>query len=243
MNVIITMAGDGKRFRDAGFDCPKYEIHAHGRTLFEWSMTSLSRFWQAGARAVFMARRNQGVPAFIAAHAQHCGISNFEVVEIDSLTDGQATTAMMAEGAIADAAAPVAIFNIDTYVDPDALRPESVRGHGWIPCFPGAGEGWSFASVADDDRVLQLREKVRISDWATVGLYHFASFALFRQVYQLHFAHTDGTEKGERYIAPMYNTLLALHPDVHIERLPLDAVIPLGTPAELEAFKQQRPPA
>ena len=44
MQMIITMAGLGTRFRKAGYDCPKYMIEARGKTLFEWSMDSLLDF-------------------------------------------------------------------------------------------------------------------------------------------------------------------------------------------------------
>ena len=44
MTVIITMAGLGSRFYKAGYDCPKYMIEARGKTLFEWSMDSLSGY-------------------------------------------------------------------------------------------------------------------------------------------------------------------------------------------------------
>ena len=44
MNLVITMAGLGTRFRKAGYTVPKYQIMAHGKTLFEWSMESLASF-------------------------------------------------------------------------------------------------------------------------------------------------------------------------------------------------------
>ena len=65
MIVIITMAGLGKRFRDAGWNVPKYQIEAHGRTLFAWSMLSLRRFWIARAQAVFVVQRGDKATEFI----------------------------------------------------------------------------------------------------------------------------------------------------------------------------------
>ena len=41
MDIIITMAGLGSRFRKVGYNCPKYMIEAKGKTLFDWSMDSL----------------------------------------------------------------------------------------------------------------------------------------------------------------------------------------------------------
>ena len=44
LTVLITMAGLGSRFRKVGYTVPKYQIEAHGKTLFEWSMESLKGF-------------------------------------------------------------------------------------------------------------------------------------------------------------------------------------------------------
>lgn len=44
MTIIITMAGMGMRFRNAGYTVSKYMIEAKGKTLFEWSMDSLLGF-------------------------------------------------------------------------------------------------------------------------------------------------------------------------------------------------------
>lgn len=244
MNVIITMAGNGRRFRDAGYDCPKYEIVAHEKTLFEWSMRSLHHFWKMGAHAVFVTQREHDAEPFIQRLAPQCGIAQAKVIQVTGVTDGQATSALLAGTAIEDKSAPVVIFNIDTYVDPAYLHPEEMVGQGWIPCFPGKGDGWSFAKTGEGNRVIELREKVRISEWATIGLYHFASFELYEQLYAEHFAHAAGMEKGERYIAPMYNTLIKRGEafPVHIAQLPYESVIPMGTPAELTQFLTMNPP-
>jgi hypothetical protein len=48
-NIVITMAGRGSRFTAAGYTMPKYEIMAHGASLFDWSRwaspTSASSSW------------------------------------------------------------------------------------------------------------------------------------------------------------------------------------------------------
>jgi hypothetical protein len=111
------------------------------------------------------------------------------------------------------------------------------RGDGWIPCFPAQGEHWSFARANGNRRVIETAEKRRISPHATVGLYWFRSFELFEDTYRRHFAN-GGAEKGERYIAPMYNTLIARQGAVYLSVIPAESVHPLGTPEEVEAFRR-----
>ncbi len=238
-NVIITMAGFGRRFLEAGYSGPKYRLVAHGRTLFAWSIVSLRSFIEEGARFTFVVRAADESEAFIRKEAGALGIASAAVLEIDAPTDGQATTALLAGDSLADPTAPIAIYNIDTFVHPGSLPASAVRGAGWIPCFPGKGDAWSFVDADASGRARNVREKQRISPHATIGLYYFSSFVLYKDVYRRHVE----LDAKERYIAPMYNTLIADGADVFIHSLPYEAVIPLGVPADLERFTARTPPA
>lgn len=239
--VAITMAGMGSRFTKAGYTCPKYEIEVLGRPLFDWSMDALSAFRDSGWSFHFATRRGTGAPDFLAGRCASLDIPMGSVLELDGVTDGQATTALLlAERA--DPAAPFLIFNIDTYVRPGAMRPDQVpmEAVGWVPCFPGPGDGWSFARIDATGRALELREKVRISPHATVGLYWFSSAKTYIETYHDFFGQ-GGEEMGERYVAPMYNHLIAQGAHVHVSLLALDDVGMLGTPEQVAAFAAASP--
>jgi len=242
MNVIITMAGLGKRFRDAGYDCPKYEIVVHGKTLFYWSMLSLRSFIEAKANFIFVVRKEDNARIFIEQQSHLANIHTHQILEIDELTDGQATSALLGGSLITQPELPFIVYNIDTFVHPSSIVIKDIKGNGWIPCFPGKGDGWSFAKVDNDNRVLDLREKVRISDHATIGLYWFSSFTLYQDIYLDYYSNPANIEKGEKYIAPMYRDMLNKGLDVYIHNVPFDAVSPLGTPAEVQQFISHEPP-
>lgn len=236
VSVIVTMAGFGRRFLDAGYTIPKYQIVVHDRSLFAWSMLSLRSFVEAGARFVFVVRSADGADDFIRDEARGLGIGAIEIVGLDAPTIGQAATALHAGQALVDTAAPMLIYNIDTFVHPRALPAGAVRGDGWIPCFPGAGEAWSFAAADADGRVSEVREKRRISPHATVGLYYFASFDRYADVYRRHYPDRARLEQGEAYVAPLYNTLIADGGAVYIHPVAARDVVPLGVPGEVERF-------
>jgi hypothetical protein len=234
--VAITMAGLGSRFRKAGYDMPKYHIPALGRPLFDWSMLSLTAFIQAGWRFRFAALRIDNAVPFITERCAALGIDVDTIMELDALTDGQATTAMrLLDGAPSEA--PITIFNIDTYISPEHIGPEQIGANvdGWLPCFPGQGDGWSFARTDETGRVVELREKQRISSHATTGLYYFSTAGLYREVYDTYFL-SGGEEKGERYIAPMYNKLISDGRLVMIHHVPLSEMGMLGTPEQVAEF-------
>jgi NDP-sugar pyrophosphorylase family protein len=240
--AIITMAGFGRRFAEAGYRVPKYRIVVHGRSLFAWSMLSLRSFIEDGVSFVFVARADDGAADFIRAEAKALGIGSAVVVELSAPTDGQATTAMAAAPGVADKDAPILIYNIDTFVHPSALDAGAVRGDGWIPCFRAEGDAWSFAAADVAGRVSEVREKVRISPHATVGLYWFSSLELYGDVYARHYADPANLEKGERYVAPIYNTLIGDGRPVYIYDVPVASVIPLGVPSDVERFRSEAPP-
>ncbi len=240
--VVVTMAGLGSRFRAAGYSVAKYRIEVHGRTLFAWSMESLRRFWDVGATAVFVALAQDDAGEFVDAQATELGIVDHHLIELPSLTDGQATSALYGLDVVGDST-PVLVYNIDTFVEPRALDPAALRGDGWIPCFPGAGDAWSFVRADPVGRVLEVREKVRISPHATVGLYGFGSAELFRTTYEDFYAQAANVERGERYIAPMYNHLVAAGRELWMTEVAGDVVHPLGTPAEVDAFAGAPAPA
>ncbi|MGF1626103.1 MAG: NTP transferase domain-containing protein [Alphaproteobacteria bacterium] len=239
--VVVTMAGEGRRFRDAGYTVPKFAVAVHGRTLLDWSLTSLQRFAAMGTRAIFVARAEEDPVAAIARACAAVGFANWSVVMLDRPTDGQATTVLAAEPALADPADRLLVWNVDTLVWPDALDPADFAGDGWLPCFPGLGDAWSFARADSSGLVAEVREKRRISGDATIGLYGFASWQAFRDAYADTYAASVPREAGECYVAPIYNAMIAAGKDVRLSRLPAHAVVPLGTPADVAAFAAAEP--
>jgi len=238
--VVITMAGEGSRFRQAGYTVPKYEIVVRGRTLFAWSMESLRSFIDAGCPFCFVARSHDNVRDFIAQECAVLGIRDFNVLTIDRLTDGQATTALLAGPCLASTSNPIAIYNIDTYVDPSGMDMGEIRGNGWVPCFPGEGDKWSFAAADETGLISELREKRRISPHATLGLYWFDSFARYVDAYSKYYSAPEKIEAKERYIAPLYNQLIEGGARIYLHHVPASLVFPLGTPEDVQAFSALR---
>lgn len=240
MQTVITMAGLGARFKKAGYTVPKYEIEVRGRSLFSWSMESLSGYDLPENDYYFIVRREDGARDFILKEWRSGGHdpNRATVIELDEPTDGQATTAMLA-AKVWKKEEPLLIYNIDTYVEAGQMKYEDISGDGFIPCFNAPGDHWSFVKVNDAGDATLVREKQRISDNCTLGAYYFSSCALYERLYDEYYRDGANMEKGEKYVAPLYNYMISKGMKVRICLVDPGCVHVLGTPEELEVFKKE----
>ena len=239
MNIVITMAGKGQRFIDAGYKVPKYMIKVKGKTLFEWSMESLTDFNDDDVKYIFIVRKEDNSKDFIKNKMNEIGVNNIEVCEIDNLTDGQATSAMIASKYWKEDD-ELFIYNIDTYVEAGEMKKSAIKGDGFIPCFHAEGDHWSFVKLNSEGEAVEIREKKRISDNCTIGAYYFKTCNLYESLYNEFYKDSKNIEKGEKYIAPLYNFLIEKGGKVEISIIDSEKVHVLGTPDELEEFKNQK---
>lgn len=239
MNIVITMAGLGSRFKKAGYTEPKYKIKVHNKTLFDWSMESLEAFNKdENVKYFFIVRKEDNSSEFIKEKMAQKGINNIEIIELDSLTDGQATTAMCAANKW-DKNDSLMIYNIDTYVEAGAMNEEQITGDGFIPCFNAEGDHWSFVKLDENGNAVEVREKTRISDNCTIGAYYFKTCNLYENLYNEYYSDNRNLEKGEKYVAPLYNYLIKQGGKVNISVIDNKKVHVLGTPEEVEVFRNQ----
>lgn len=221
----------------AGYTVPKYMIEAKGKTLFEWSMISLDGYKKDVDQYVFIAMRDEtlDIESFIKEKCQELGILNYHLILLDYLTDGQATTATLAEK-YWDREHALLIYNIDTYVEPGEMHSEELKGDGFIPCFKAEGDHWSFVRLNEQGQVVEIKEKQRISEYCTLGAYYFKTCGLYKQLYDEYYSGEKNLVKGEKYVAPLYDYLLSKGGEIYISDIAPEKVHVLGTPEELEYF-------
>jgi dTDP-glucose pyrophosphorylase len=240
IDIVITMGGLGSRFRKMGYNVPKYMIEAKGKTLFEWSMISLEGFAADVDRYIFIAMKDEtvDVESFIEAQCKKMKLPNYHVILLDYLTDGQATTASLAEE-YWDPEHALLIYNIDTYVESGEMNAAQLKGDGFIPCFQAEGDHWSFVRLDDAGKVAEIREKKRISNYCTLGAYYFRTCRLYKELYDEYYSKTQELVNGEKYVAPLYDYLLSKGGEIYISDIDPERVHVLGTPEELQAFLEE----
>jgi dTDP-glucose pyrophosphorylase len=234
MKIIITMAGFGSRFTKAGFDIPKYEINVLGKPLFEWSMSSLEAL--KDEHFIFIARNDDRSKIPLINLIKNSKIQKFDIKFIDFATNGQASTALQASDFLEDTD-EVIIFNIDTHIIPYTINKNDFSNtFGTIHTFKANGENWSFVKTDKLGNVIEVTEKIKISENASIGLYHFKNWSIFKKYYHKH-SNDIIKQYKEIYIAPIYNYILKDF-KVKIVQIPKENVFILGTPTEVEFFSK-----
>ncbi len=233
MNIVIPMAGAGSRFVDAGFKDPKPLLKAHGKTLLEWSVDSLPL--ELATRLVFIGlRAHQKTTSIEDLIQQRYKKHNPQFIWLDHVTRGQAETVMMAADLL-DKDKGLIIFNIDTAFESRNLVKllQDPAHDGVLGCFDSSEPRFSFARTDGAGNVLEVKEKVPISNHALTGFYHFAKCADFLQAAK---AAIDAsrTEKGEFYVAPLYTDLIAKGKRFVLDQVDCHWI--LGTPDEYRSF-------
>ncbi len=246
--IVIPMAGLSSRFFKAGYEQPKYMLEAHGETLFEHAVKSFQQYFKTEA-FLFIVRDVFNTEKFVAEKAKQLGIKKYFIKVLDFETRGQTETVFVGINDLLEnstsvsnlASTPVTIFNIDTFrphfVYPDDLN---LNQDSYLEVFIGSGENWSFVlpKNSTSTEVIETAEKRAISNLCCTGLYHFASISHFLDAYHYYLERTHLWEKGELYVAPLYNFLIQKKQSVHYHLIDDKDVIFCGVPCEYEAFKQ-----
>jgi dTDP-glucose pyrophosphorylase len=234
MNLVIPMAGRGKRFVEAGYKVPKFLLEAHGKTLLEWSVNSLPL--ELADRTVFIMLSEHEKDFQVANRIRqlYSDRTKLEFVFLDQTTRGQAETVLCAASVI-DPDSPLVIFNIDTMFKSPTLVNSllDTDADGVLGYFHSSDPRFSFAETDRFGNVIRVSEKDPISQNALTGFYHFRFASDFIDVAS-RCINEKRLTKGEFYVAPLYNQLLLRGSRLILDHAPVHHI--LGTPEEYERF-------
>jgi NDP-sugar pyrophosphorylase family protein len=241
ITILVPMAGTGQRFRAAGYETPKFALQAGGRTLMNWSLASLAALFERGRFLfAFCEEDNQDgrVADLISAECSSLGVSEVKLISLTRRTGGQAETAFLGL-AEETSEAPLFVWNIDTYVESRALIGIGNSDQNAVYCFE-CSQDRPYSWVRKDEShgyTLEVREKKKISNYASLGLYEFATTGLFRHAYLTTYGTRPSGSVGELYVAPLYNELIRGGIPVNAPVVDASAVHILGTPKEYEEWR------
>ena len=233
LRVVIPAAGEGSRFRSAGFADPKPFIDVRGRPMIEWVMRNVATHAECH---LILREDHIHERADVVEHLRRKGAS---IHVADRLTQGTACTLLLARPAFDDDV-PLLVANSDQLVDfsVDAFVQDCIDRDldGSILVFRDVemNPKWSFARL-DGDLVSEVAEKKPISDLATVGIYLFRRGSDFVSG-AIDMIARDDRVNNEFYTCPVYNYMIRSGLRIGVYEVPANAMHGLGTPEDLASY-------
>jgi UDP-N-acetylglucosamine diphosphorylase / glucose-1-phosphate thymidylyltransferase / UDP-N-acetylgalactosamine diphosphorylase / glucosamine-1-phosphate N-acetyltransferase / galactosamine-1-phosphate N-acetyltransferase len=236
INIVIPMAGAGSRFLDAGFKKPKPFIDVLGKPMIVHILENLS---YKDAQYILIAReehmeREADVVKMIE------GEYNVLFHPIGHLTEGAACTVLHARKYINNKD-PMIIANSDQIVDinfyefVDDCFMRNLDGSIMTFKDPEKNAKWSFAQIDTHGVVAEVREKVPISDLATVGIYMYKYGSDFVDG-AIDMIVKNDRVNNEFYVCPVYNYAIINNKKIGVYDIPFKTMHGLGTPDDLTLY-------
>lgn len=244
IHILVLMAGDGKRFTDAGYKTPKPLIPIHGKTILEWTTRSLPFIKHYGKSLIelpykltFATRKKHNVNEAL----KKIYGDDININELDYLTKGNLQTAFISCLRYYEPDMPLLVLDADNMYDSTNLFPtiENVKekDHAVICYFEpyDNSEKWCFAQInKDTGKVLQFSEKKKIDGgFPMMGVFWFSSQRLFMNLAQ-EIIHSEEMTNNEFFMSQAVQ--LMVEKEIPVYGFEAPKVWPLGTPEDLELF-------
>ncbi len=231
MNILIPMAGAGKRFFDAGYVFPKPLIEVNNKPMIQWVIESLN----LKANYIFIIQKEHqekyNIKSVLKILQPNC-----KIIELDHLTEGAACTTLLAKDYINNSD-PLIIANSDQYINWNSSKAlydfNSKNLDGAILTFEAIHPKWSYAKCDEQGYVTEVAEKKVISRNATVGVYYWKHGSDYVNSAE-EMIKKNIRVNNEFYVCPSYNEFLAKNKKVKIHNV--DKMWGLGTPEDLDNF-------
>ncbi len=236
INVVIPMAGLGSRFIKAGYKTPKPFIDVTGKPMIQRVLENLK---YPNARYILIVQEKH-LKEYKQVFDEMKKEFDVKTIPINILTEGAACTVLFARKYINNDT-PLMVANSDQIVDIsianfiDDMFKRNLNGSILTFIDKHKDPKWSFVKLNDKGLVKEVREKVPISDIATVGIYlwnkgkYYVDSAIDMIV-------RNDRVNNEFYVCPTYNYAIKEGLKIGIYNIDYKQMHGTGTPEDLENY-------
>ncbi|MBI2552433.1 glycosyltransferase family 2 protein [Candidatus Uhrbacteria bacterium] len=232
MNIVIPLAGAGKKFQERGYTFPKPLIDIGGKPMIQWVVENLN----TEGNFIFIVLKEH-YEKYQLSYLLNLIAPGCTIIQADGPTEGAACTVLLAEQYINNDH-PLIIANSDQVLGWNsneffyAMAQEECDGG--IVTFKSTHPRFSFAKRGDNGFVCEVAEKRPISDDATAGIYYWNHGSDFVRAARQMIKKNIRTN-NEFFICPSFNE--SLQEGKKIRMFPVKQMWSLGTPEDLEVFR------
>jgi len=228
VNIVIPMAGEGKRFAEAGYDIPKPFIDVAGKQMIRRVIENLL----VPEVTITFICRSEHVKYF----DDLSRLYDINILALNSKTEGAVCTVLRAEHLVNNDT-PLIIANCDQLIlqlsMSDFLR-KAENYDGFAITFNSTNPHHSYMRLHAGE-VVEVAEKKVISDNAVAGIYYYKKGSEFVK-YAKQMIKKNIRFNNEFYISPVFNEFLLDGKHLGTYEVSVNNKHMLGTPEELKIF-------
>ena len=232
MNIIIPIGGIGQRFKEEGFDLPKPLINVLGKPMIRRVIDSLKLDHTDTIFIAYNAELDKfNFEQLIAFYFPKI---NFQFVPLKQFTRGATQTVHECLQTMTDTqlAQGVLVVDCDTFYEDDVIglyKSGQQRNVIYYSYNTEPSPIYSYIEIDSQGEVQDIKEKVKISHNANVGVYGFESGKLLQQ-----YAAEVLQDDGELYISRIYAKMLQSSEQVTSQLVKNYHCV--GTPLQLKMY-------
>ena len=255
MNILILMAGEGKRFTDAGIAVPKPLVEVNGKTILEWTTRSvpfIKHYDEIGdhfpSHNLYFAVREEHERDYdLTTKLKSIYGDDINLIYFKKSTRGNLETAYMCAAMMEDDDSLLVLDSDNKYVDNEMLTtftealdfPNSMVISYFDPV--DDSDKWAFAYI-DGAVVKKIVEKdpdgFKNGASPLIGNFWFSTVKLFLQwsQYIITQGFVTGTKGKEEFYMSQVPAIHAANKGTVFAHK-VSEVVPLGTPEDVEKFR------
>lgn len=240
MNIIIPLCGIGKRFQDAGYVNPKPLIDVFDKKMIDYVIDSLDYSINDKIFIIYhVSLDNYGFTNHIEKR-----YPDIKLIPIHKRTDGAAET-------IHYGIQQIQLQNLSLYIqtlliDCDTIyhvpiieKLRSLRTNATV-CFEDHETNPIYSYIRlKDERIIEIKEKEKISIYANTGAYYFQDVNELNQYCQYVIQH-NVRYKNEFYLSCVIQSMIESEKEFQAIQIKRSQYSSLGTPAELKRYIENR---
>lgn len=232
MIILIPLGGLGTRFKSNGYKLPKPLINVMGKPIISWLLDNLNL---SNIDHVIIPY-NQEIEkyrfeTFVKKTYNHI---NFIFLKLDKDTRGAAETIYITLNTLKINDMPILCLDGDNFYIEDIVS--NWKGDNCVYLFQDTSntEAYSYAKI-NDNKIIDIVEKVKVSDYASTGGYGFNSWQNLKK-YCKKIIDNNIMQKNEFYTSTVIREMIKDKITFYPKNVNEDKYICLGTPFHVRIF-------
>jgi len=241
INIVVPIAGRGKKFEESGAVFPKALVEIKSKPMIQVVVENISLNKTYNQQFIFIVNKRDH-QKFAITQVLELLAPGCKVIVVEADTKGSACSVLLAIEYI-DNDTPLLVANGDQYLDIDMNHfisdAQDRNLDGSLIVFDSIHPRWSFVKIDEKGYVVEAAEKRPISRNATAGVYYYKKGSFFVKAAK-ELIRKKSTVMEQYFVCPTYNEMVLSGMQIGVFKIDPGKMYGLGTPEEVKEFETMK---